>query len=199
MSTSEQTQELDAALAKAQGQMGVAKFNSINPHFKNHYADLSALIAAAKKPLADNNLSITQTMEINGNGALFLVTRLAHASGQWIDSHYPLPSAVKPQEFGSALTYAKRYSYSSLVCISADEDDDAVIASSGHAVHTNGNGSTKLTQTQVDFLRSAIVEVGADIEKFCAHMKVKRIEDITSDQLGAANAALESKRKRSAQ
>jgi hypothetical protein len=121
---SEQTADLSAALAKAQGAMKAATFNKTNPHFKNKYADLAAVIDAIRKPLADNGLSYTQTTEIR-EGGLALVTTLRHATGQWVASEYPLPMAAKPQELGSALTYARRYSLSAIACIAADDDDDA--------------------------------------------------------------------------
>lgn len=121
---SEQTAELSAALAKAQADMTAATFNRVNPHFKNKYADLAAVLEAIRKPLAANGLSITQTTEVRENGFL-LVTTLRHSTGQWIASEYPLPAGAKPQELGSALTYARRYSLSAIACIAADEDDDA--------------------------------------------------------------------------
>lgn len=121
---SEQTAELATALAKAQAVMGPAIINKMNPHFKNKYADLAAVLDAIRKPLADNGLSVTQTTEIR-DGGFVLVTRLRHTSGQWVSSDYPLPVGAKPQELGSALTYARRYSLSALACIAADEDDDA--------------------------------------------------------------------------
>jgi hypothetical protein len=121
---SEQTADLAAALAKAQGQMRAAAFNKTNPHFKNKYADLAAVIDAIRAPLADNGLSYTQTTEIRDSG-FALVTTLRHSTGQWVASEYPLPMAAKPQELGSALTYARRYSLSAIACIAADEDDDA--------------------------------------------------------------------------
>lgn len=121
---SETTADLAAALAKAQAGMQSAKFDKTNPHFKNKYASLAAVIDAIRKPLADNGLSYTQATEIR-EGGLVLVTTLRHATGQWVASEYPLPSAAKPQELGSALTYARRYSLSAIACIAADEDDDA--------------------------------------------------------------------------
>jgi hypothetical protein len=122
--TSEQTAALSEALAKAQAQMTAATFNRVNPHFKSKYADLASVLDAIRKPLADNALSVTQTTEIRDQG-LVLVTTLRHSTGQWIASEYPLPTGVKPQELGSALTYARRYSLSAIACIAADEDDDA--------------------------------------------------------------------------
>lgn len=132
---SEQINELATALAKAQGEMKAAVFNRMNPHFKNKYADLAAVWEAIREPLSKNGLSVTQTIEpINGIG-LYLRTMLRHASGQWVSSLYPLPQAAKAQEFGSALTYGRRYSLSSLVGIAADEDDDANAAQNAK---TNG-------------------------------------------------------------
>ena len=121
---SDNTAELAAALAKSQAAMQSAKFDKVNPHFKNKYASLAAVIEAIRAPLADNGLSYTQTTEIR-EGGFVLVTTLRHSTGQWIASEYPLPTGLKPQDLGSALTYARRYSLSTLVCIAADEDDDA--------------------------------------------------------------------------
>jgi hypothetical protein len=121
---SENTADLSAALAKAQAVMEAAKFDKANPHFKSKYASLAAIIETIRKPLSDNALSYTQTTEIR-EGGFVLVTTLRHASGQWVASEYPLPTVAKPQELGSALTYARRYSLSAIACISADEDDDA--------------------------------------------------------------------------
>lgn len=121
---SEQTSELSAALAKAQAETKAASFDKVNPHFKNKYASLAAVIDAIREPFAKNGLSYTQTTEMR-DGGFVLVTSLRHASGQWIASEYPLPVAAKPQDLGSALTYARRYSLSAIACIAADEDDDA--------------------------------------------------------------------------
>jgi hypothetical protein len=120
---SEQIDKLAEALAKAQATIKNATINKINPHFKSKYADLAAVFDAIRKPLSDNGLAVTQTTEIR-EGAMALVTTLAHSSGQWIKSDYPLPVTGRPQEIGSALTYARRYSLSAIAGIAADEDDD---------------------------------------------------------------------------
>ena len=133
MKTSEQISELAAALAKAQGMMENAVMNRVNPHFKSKYADLAAIFDAARKPLSANGLAIVQTI---GDGVLH--TRLLHTSGQWIASEHPLPMTGRPQEIGSALTYARRYSLSALIGIAADEDDDANAAN-----RSNGKDNTE--------------------------------------------------------
>jgi hypothetical protein len=133
MKTSEQISELAAALAAAQGMMENAVMNRVNPHFKSKYADLAAIFDAARKPLSANGLAIVQTI---GDGVLH--TRLLHTSGQWIASEHPLPMSGRPQEIGSALTYARRYSLSALIGIAADEDDDANVAN-----RSNGKDNTE--------------------------------------------------------
>jgi hypothetical protein len=128
----ENVNELAAALTKAQGAMQPAKFNKIvNFSGRSYkYADLAAIIDAIRKPLSDNGIVWTQTIEIR-DGGLILATMLLHTSGQWIASEYPLPSSGKPQEMGSATTYAKRYSLAAIVGIAADDDDDADAAEKG--------------------------------------------------------------------
>ena len=124
---SEQTNELTAALSKAQGVMENAPMNKTNPHFKSKYADLAAVVDSVRDPLSKNGLAITQTMEIR-EGGIVLITTLWHTSGQWIASEYPLPFAARPHEMGTLLTYARRYSLAAMVCNSADEDDDVASA-----------------------------------------------------------------------
>lgn len=124
MLQSENINELAKALATAQGKMKAAAFNKTNPHFKNKYADLTAVIDAARAPLSESGLAWSQTPEMQ-DGAFCLVTRLMHSSGQWIAGQYPLPAQATPQQLGSALTYAKRYSLAAIIGISSDEDDDA--------------------------------------------------------------------------
>jgi len=122
--TSDSIDKLVDALAQAQASMKNAPLNKVNPHFKSKYADLAAIRDATIPHLAKHGLTILQATETS-EGGFSLVTRLAHKSGQWIEGEYPLPLVLeKPQAMGSALTYAKRYSWASMVGISADEDDD---------------------------------------------------------------------------
>lgn len=200
---SEQINELAAALAKAQGAMANATMNRVNPHFKSRYADLASVLDAARAPLAANGLSYSQMTEAR-DGAFVLVTTLMHASGQWISSEYPLPSTGRPQEMGSALTYARRYSLSALIGNAADEDDDANAAEAGKqkitaAKNGNGNGGLvdtgeKIDDSQFSWLQTVIVEVGADIPKFCKYMGVERVEDIPASKYANAVDALNAKR-----
>jgi hypothetical protein len=129
--TSEQINELVAALSKAQGEMDNAPMLSENPHFRSKYADLASIRNATVPHLAKNGLALFQSISaVNGSG-LLLVTRLAHSSGQWVESAYPIPLDSKPHIMGSAITYARRYSWAAICGIAAEEDDDANAAQEG--------------------------------------------------------------------
>jgi hypothetical protein len=116
---SEQINELAKALSIAQGAMNGAKKESANPFFKSKYADLGSVWDAIRKPLSDNGLSVVQT--VDGDK---LLTILMHASGQWIDSTYPITAKDNsPQAIGSALTYARRYALAAMVGVYQTDDD----------------------------------------------------------------------------
>jgi hypothetical protein len=127
---SEQINELVTALAKAQAEMQNAPYNQTNPAFKSKYADLASIRDATIPSLTKHGLSLFQMTKLNGEG-MSLVTRLAHSSGQWIESTYPLPIADRPHVMGSAITYARRYSWAAICGIAAEADDDGNEAQEG--------------------------------------------------------------------
>ena len=125
---SDNINELAAALAKVQEVMPAAKMNSTNPFLKNKYADLGSVIEAARKPLAANNLSVSQLVEGNDEN-IGVTTMLMHSSGQWLESTVSMAIGVEKgksaaQVAGSIITYLRRYSLASILGIYADEDGD---------------------------------------------------------------------------
>lgn len=120
--------KLAEALAKAQAEMQPAKKDSVNPFFKSSYADLASIWEACRAPLTKNGLCVVQTVasasnEIS-NRDFVLVTKLLHSSGEWISGSYPInPIKQDPQGYGSAVTYARRYSLMAIVGIAPEEDD----------------------------------------------------------------------------
>ena len=127
---SDETHELAAALAKAQAEMSVAGCDAQNPYFKSKYADLTSVVKASRPALAANNLSVTQQVAPNKEGQNMLITKLHHASGQWIKSSMRiLPPKNDIQTLGSYITYLRRYSYAALVgVVAGSEDDDGEMA-----------------------------------------------------------------------
>ena len=119
----------NAALAAFQGEVGSAKRDGKNPHFRNTYATLASVIEAVK-PATKRGLSHTQTLKRDGE-ALLLVTTLRHQDGHSIASELPLALGNDWQKFGSAYTYARRYALMGIYGIaSSDDDDDGTAASS---------------------------------------------------------------------
>jgi ERF superfamily len=123
---SESINELSAALAIAQQEMKHAAKDAANPFFKSKYAALPDVIDASRPYLSKHGLSVAQLTDFDETGKIFLVTQLNHKSGQWMRSWYPVDPVKKdPQGLGSALTYARRYSYSCITgVVASDEDDD---------------------------------------------------------------------------
>lgn len=124
MKTSEQTNELFTALAKAQLEMGTAKEDGFNKHLGAGYASIDSLQAAYKEPLSKNGLAIIQNVYSEGE-LYFLETRLCHSSGQWMASSMRILLAKNDmQSLGAGVTYAKRYSITSILGISTEIDEE---------------------------------------------------------------------------
>ena len=96
----------------------VAK-NAKNPHFKNNYADINALIDEVEPVLLENNLLLLQPIE---DGYVF--SRIIDIdSGEIAESCMKLPEILDPQKIGSACTYFRRYTLVGLLCLQAVDDD----------------------------------------------------------------------------
>jgi hypothetical protein len=118
-----------SALVKAQKEFGPALKSSSNPHFKSRYADLAACVEAVVESLNNNGIALTQRVSPSENGVI-VETVFIHESGEVINCgqlHVPA-SKHDAQGYGSALTYARRYSLMA-ACGIAPEDDDGNAAS----------------------------------------------------------------------
>jgi hypothetical protein len=125
-----------AALAKAQAEMTNPGFDCTNPHFRNRYASLAAVRNAVVPVLAKNGIAIMQNLTASENG-IACETILAHSSGQSM-RFGPLflpASKADAQGFGSAATYARRYSLMAVAGVAGDEDDDANAATGKPIIH----------------------------------------------------------------
>jgi len=93
------------------------------------YAPLASGLDIVRKTLGEHEIATLQTTSIDQNsGVVNLTTTLAHASGEWISSVWPVcPMAemATPQRMGAALTYARRYALFALVGIAGEDDLDA--------------------------------------------------------------------------
>jgi hypothetical protein len=129
---------LAAALAKAQGELVnpekslVATIRSDGPKGTEQsfrYASLASGLDIVRKTLGQHEIATVQTTAIDQSaGAVNLTTVLAHSSGEWIASDWPvcaISETVAPHRMGAALTYARRYALFTLVGIAGEDDLDA--------------------------------------------------------------------------
>ena len=121
--------EIASALVKAQKAFGPALKTSSNPHFKSRYADLAACVEAVMEGLNSNGIALIQQTHECESGVM-VETVFVHESGETYSAGKLHVPAVKQdaQGYGSALTYARRYSLMA-ACGIAPEDDDGNMAS----------------------------------------------------------------------
>ena len=130
MTTSLEINELAAALSKAQGKFTAVAKSSDNPFFKSKYAALPDVVQAAAPILSEQGLALTQWIGHNEAGQDILTTYLLHSTGQYLCDVMVLRLTKQDaQGLGSAVTYARRYSYMAVLGLVADEDDDGNAAS----------------------------------------------------------------------
>jgi ERF superfamily len=135
--SSETIGAIAAALAKAQGELTnpekslTATIRSPFPRECDRtfrYASLASGLDIVRKSLSQHEIATVQTTAIDKeSGQIRLTTLLAHASGEWISSDWPVCpiSETAPHRMGAALTYARRYALFALVGIAGEDDLDA--------------------------------------------------------------------------
>lgn len=196
--TSADTAKLDAALAKAQGEIEAASKDKTNPAFKSRYADLTAVWGACRPALAKHGISLTQWPVHSDDGRLHIVTRIAHG-GEWIKAHFSIPVTKQdPQGYGSATTYAKRFTLAAALGVVADEDDDGNAASARPTSNMPKVTVTPLAETTpakpAETLADAILrrfneaETAAAFEELVQRAQAKWSQLGTGDKARVSNA-----------
>lgn len=106
-------------LAEAKKEIGKVSKNAKNPHFKNTYADVNALIEAVEPILLEKGLLLLQP--IQSQKVLTIIHDVE--SNESVQSEIDLPALSDPQKLGSAITYFRRYTLQSLLSLQAEDDD----------------------------------------------------------------------------
>src|ERR1700761_3957755 len=136
--SSETIGALAGALAKAQAELAnpekslTATISATFPREENktfRYASLSSGLDLVRKCLGRHEIATMQTTVVDSKaGFINLTTVLAHASGEWMSSDWPVCPVSEtnaPHRMGAALTYARRYALFTLVGIAGEDDLDA--------------------------------------------------------------------------
>jgi hypothetical protein len=189
ITTSETLGEIAPAWSKASADIGGAKKDAKNPHFKSTYTTLASVIDAAREALKANDLFVVQSPGAIVDGAIQMRTRILHKSGEWIETLCEVPLGKRdPQGVGSAQTYARRYALSAALNIPA-VDDDGEAATERNAAKAQPIGAEAAIALQAE-----IDAVEADLAALLRYFGVDALPMLTEDQAKAARAMLAKKK-----
>lgn len=211
---SEIINDLVTALAKAQGSYPSIGADRENPYFKSNYADLDMILKAIRPALSSNGLSFVQDTRFTEDGSTILHSRIYHATGQWLETRARiLPVKNTPQEYGSCLTYNKRYQAMALLGVTVAKDptdDDAEIAmiharevvakGPSNKYNPKDNSHETITKEQIEELEYELADAAdlgemvldklqiqslADMPKSKYMVSLQRIREIKQKRSGA--------------
>jgi len=178
------------AFVSAQKDFSPALKTASNPFFKSKYADLSACVEAVIDALNANGIALMQHCSESDTGVI-VETVFLHESGEELNCgklHVPA-SKNDPQGYGSALTYARRYSLMA-ACGIAPEDDDGNAASKAPK---QNKPAEVITADQTLVINDMLKESKADVAAFLKIGKVSSVEEIKAAMYHKAVALLEKK------
>jgi hypothetical protein len=111
--------EIHTKLAELKKEIGKVKKNATNPHFKNNYADINAILDSVEPLMESKGLLLLQPLKEG-----YVSTQIyCIETGESVSSELKLPDIQDPQKIGSAITYYRRYTLQSLLGLQAEDDD----------------------------------------------------------------------------
>lgn len=145
------------ALVKAQKEMQTPKKGSINPFFKNKYADLNDVLEAIVPALNSNGIVLLQPL-VNIEGKNFVKTVLMHESGETFESLAEIfcNKQNDAQAYGSGISYARRYSLSSICGIGSEDDDAQKAVQPKKVEHLTDEQFGKVMQSDIKGLNATL-------------------------------------------
>ena len=147
MNTSDSTKEIFAALVAANEDLSnPTKSQKVEAGRRSYkFAPLPEIVSETRAILRKHGLALIQEAKAD-EGYAGCGTRLIHTSGEWIE-YDPLflPTALDAQSYGSAITYARRYAWTTALGIAADEDDDAAKATKSKKTQDSKDWGQKTT------------------------------------------------------
>ena len=155
--------ELAKALVTAQAAMSHAAKDSKNPHFKSAYSSLASVIDAVRPALSANGLAFVQMLH-TADGGVAVETVLIHESGEQLSCGTLFIPASKQdaQGYGSAISYAKRYSLQSALGIASEDDD--------------GNSAVKSAPVKVEKPKG--IDMDVTVELMAGAVSYESLKDI---------------------
>jgi hypothetical protein len=158
--------QIATALLKAQSEMSNPKKGATNPFFKSKYADLNAIREAVIPILNTNGISVLQPI-VHVDGKNFVKTILLHESGELMESLTEIiyNKQNDAQAQGSGISYARRYSLQSFVCVGADDDDGQKAVQSKPNATKEVMDKAKTANATIDAIKTKY-SVSAELENY---------------------------------
>jgi len=189
MRTSDQTTTLIAALVTARSAFAPIVKNAVGHVGKDtttRYADLAAVLEATIPPLLVNGIMVIQAVDAESSS---LITRIQHTSGEWCEAAYPLKMDLPPQQLGSLITYARRYSLLGLLCVAAEDDDGAEATKAKPPAKAKSSDAKTITEAQRKRLFVISSNAGwthSQVKSYLQrHVGIEHTTDIRADQYDA--------------
>jgi ERF superfamily len=166
--------KLIAALSKALPELEGAKKNKANPAFKSKYADLGAVIEAVE-PIKAHGLWYRQLTHESPDGVM-IETIYIHESGESLSAGVLFMPAIKKdaQGFGSALSYARRYSLQTAFGLATEDDD-------GNAAVKPAPPPELISGPQLDELQLLFDHLNVPVAEFLTVAQIKRLSELPAN------------------
>ena len=185
--------EIASALVKAQKAFGPALKTSSNPHFKSRYADLAACVEAVIDALNSNGVALIQQTHECESGVI-VETVFVHESGETFSAgklHVPA-SKHDAQGYGSALTYARRYSLMA-ACGIAPEDDDGNAATASPPKAAPKAPVKTVGENEISTITNLAKAAGVEITAIAGAYGIPSINDLPLSKTAEVVARLQKK------
>jgi hypothetical protein len=180
---------------KFQQEVENATKNASNPHFKSKYANLEQVLATVKPVLNDNKMVFLQQVVPADIGFVSVKTTLfCTESAEFVDSTVTVPAGTDAQKYGSALTYARRYSLATL-CGITQEDDDGNHASKVENANDGQVARLYVNESQVRKVMDLLDGDMATLDKIKQHYGLKSLDDMSLSTYHTVIKHLEQKNK----
>lgn len=167
MIKSESIKNIAVAMSQFRKQVKQPLKDADNPYFKSKYVPLENVVEAIDSVGGEHGLSFIQEVKTSDDGMVGVTTIIFHTSGEWLEFEplYLKPDSTKPQAYGSAITYARRYSLSSAFGITSDQDDDGNEANGNNKKQKDNVVKKHDQPTQDELKQEAIQRINALYEE----------------------------------
>lgn len=192
--------KLFTALSKAQGEFPAIKKNAKNPFFKSKYVTLDQLIRHTAPVLSKHNLAVCQVVEDTGDHMWVKTILGLGGTEEWLCSRMAIKKKIAkidaqknkiykeltPQEKGSEITYAQRYTYAAILAISASEDDDLELSMNQNYREAPKKKIAKITQRDLELLEREIGGNEIVLDTILHNLKLGMLADMPESKFSQA-------------